>query len=97
MSRQIRVVKFAQSKFIKQWEAMDIVLGILVAFVLCGSIWPRIVRNRQFFLIGAAIVAVAMIIPWIFFARILEAGAFVLFVLAANGGTLDDWRKQFIS
>jgi hypothetical protein len=75
---------------------MDIVLGILTAFVLCGSIWPQIVRNRKLFLIGAAVVAVAILVPWHFLIRIAEVGAFVLFVLAANGGTLTEWRKQIL-
>jgi hypothetical protein len=76
---------------------MEFVLGILMAYVLCGSIWPQIVRNRQFFLIGAGLVVLALlltIVPLRFPERLAEVPAFAFLVLAASGGTFNEWWKQ---
>jgi hypothetical protein len=77
---------------------MDIVLPLLVAYVLAGLIWSQIVRNRQLFLSGAAAVAVAMALsslPVFFFARLSEAVAFVVLVLAGNDIPLREWKRLF--
>jgi hypothetical protein len=76
---------------------MDIVLAVLMAYVLGGSIWPHIVRNRQLFLIGAGLVVLAMILtflPLLFPVRVTEAAAFVLFMLAGSGESLEQWKRQ---
>jgi len=77
---------------------MDIVLAVLMAYALGGSIWPNIVRDRQLFLIGSGAVVVAMILtilPVLFPVRLTEAAAFVLFMLASSGESLEQWRRQF--
>jgi len=78
---------------------MDIVLAVLMAYVLGGSIWPYIVRDRQLFLIGAGVVVLAMIltiVPILFPVRLAEAAAFVLFILASSGESLRTWRSQLL-
>ena len=78
---------------------MSFVLALLAAYALGGSIWPQIVRQRQFFLLGAAGVAGAIVLESFGFrlllmaAGIIEAAAFICFFVAAGGGTLTQyWR-----
>lgn len=78
---------------------MDIVLAVLMAYALGGSIWPHIVRDRQLFLVGAGVVVLAMILtilPVLFPVRLAEAAAFVLFMLAGSGESLEQWRSQLL-
>jgi hypothetical protein len=78
---------------------MQLVLALLVAFVLCGAVWPQIVRNRAYFLIGLAALVAAMVLhalgdflgDWLghglmhFIANLFEIASLVLFVLCAGG------------
>ena len=76
---------------------MDIVLAVLIAYALGGSIWPHIVRDRRFFLIGAGVVVLAIVLsPTHFSMRLAEAAAFVLFMLASSGESLQQWRSQVL-
>jgi hypothetical protein len=78
-------------------DIMDIVLALLMAYVLGGSIWPQIVRSRQMFLMGAGVVVLAMILrifPVYFPTRLAETAAFVLLVLAGSGSSIQEWRQQ---
>ena len=72
---------------------MDVVLVLLVAYVLAGSIWPQIIRNRPVFVLGSAVVALAIVLPFV--TRILEAAAFAILVIGPYGGNPDDWRRLF--
>jgi hypothetical protein len=80
---------------------MDIVLGLLAAYALGGSIWPQIVRQRQFFLLGAAGVMAAILLQSFnvnflhFVGRIVEVATFAVFMVAAGGGTLDQYWRGF--
>ncbi|HSU66917.1 MAG TPA: hypothetical protein VLJ39_08605 [Tepidisphaeraceae bacterium] len=78
---------------------MQIVLAILAAYVLGGSIWPQLVRQREMFLAGTAMTILAMLLqsfgwhPIFFLGDLAQIGAFVLLVLAAGGGGLAQyWR-----
>jgi hypothetical protein len=80
---------------------MEIVLGLLAAYALGGSIWPQLVRQRQFFILGTAAVLAALILQSFFFGffqfagRIVECAAFVLLFVAAGGGTLQQYWQGF--
>jgi len=81
--------------------AMDVVLASLMAYVIAGAVWPQIVRSRRYFIVGSAAVVAAIALSSLefwrlfhFLARLQEAVAFVLLVLAASGGSVVQlWRE----
>ena len=63
---------------------MDVLISLLAGYVLAGAIWPRIVRNPQFYAIGAALVIVAISLSWIpIVSPLVNAATFAILVLAA--------------
>lgn len=87
---------------------MQLVLALLVAFVLCGAVWPQIVRNRAYFLMGLAAVVAAMVLHalgeflgnWVghglmhFIANLCEIASLVLFVLCSGGMSATEFLRD---
>ncbi len=82
---------------------MELTLAVLVGFVLACVGWPQLVRSRPHFLLGAAMVALAMLFTalavwqvrvFAFLSGITQVAAFLLIVMGGSGIRLTELGRS---